>query len=431
MDVLTTRHSLYHSTLQGDWQEALAIYKNNVSIIHDAAINSSGDTVLHTAVNDDRGDMVEKLVTEIPRSGSLSAPQKKNDRGDTPLHRAASRGSLEMYKCIAEAERNTQLIEARNKEGETPLFLAALHGHMDAFLYLHSCCPDPSSRLWKRSSDGETILHCTIRPDHFGLAFEIIRLYGEHIVGSVDEKGVTSLHILAEKPSAFESSSNFRWYNKLVYNCIHVKSLRSLEQYPKNDPWLWIKSSERQRTQTGADAENPSYDGYENVWPNYWTCFDIFSRAFTFVIWPVVKTLGFRVLKDLEIKKQRHVWCRQILDRLWENKDVAYVGGGSALQSSALVHGTTGGESSFPRPSGLIVDKQDKKTEEAKIVEFIRRLQRDKVLAAAPAKIVNPSHVLRTLSLRAIPQPPVDKDAALPRIKRILPVKQGEQNSRR
>ncbi|XP_028794229.1 serine/threonine-protein phosphatase 6 regulatory ankyrin repeat subunit C-like [Neltuma alba] len=200
MDILTTTHSLYHSTLEGHWNEALTIYKNKVSIIHDKPINSYGDTVLHVAVNDHREDMVENLLMEITRLGSLSALKTKNHRGDTPLHCAASRGSLEMCKCIAEAQRDTQLIEARNEKGETPLFLAALHGHMDAFLYLHSRCPDPSSGLWKRSSDGETILHCTIGREHFGwVAFEIIHLYGKDIVGSVDEKGVTPLHILAKQ----------------------------------------------------------------------------------------------------------------------------------------------------------------------------------------------------------------------------------------
>ncbi|XP_028791241.1 ankyrin repeat-containing protein At5g02620-like [Neltuma alba] len=216
MDVRMTKLSLYHSTLQ--------------------AINSSGDTLLHVAVNDDRGDMVEKLVMEITRSGSLSALQTKNDRGDTPLHRAASRGSLQMCKCIAEAQRDTQLIEARNKEGETPLFLAALQGEEEAFLYLHSRCPDPSRRLWKRSSDGETILHCTIRRDHFELALEIIRLYGTHIVGSVDEKGISPLHTLADKPSAFESSSNFRWYNKLAYNCDGEKK----EEWDRKESALFV-----------------------------------------------------------------------------------------------------------------------------------------------------------------------------------------------
>lgn len=168
MDVLMTAHSLYHSTLQGDWKEALTAYKNDASI-HTTPINSCDDTALHVAVNDGKEDMVAKLVDEIKNMRSWSALEKQNDRGDTPLHCAASRGCLKMCACIAEARGGNNLLEARNKKGETPLFLAALHGHKHAFLYLNSRCPgDHSSRLWKRTSDGETVLHCTIHRELFG-----------------------------------------------------------------------------------------------------------------------------------------------------------------------------------------------------------------------------------------------------------------------
>ena len=79
--------------------------------------------------------------------------------------------------CVAIIEAHggdNKLSEARNKKGETPLFLAALHGHKDAFLYLHFCCTDQSSGLWKRTSDGETVLHCTIRREHFGYLLLIL-----------------------------------------------------------------------------------------------------------------------------------------------------------------------------------------------------------------------------------------------------------------
>ncbi|XP_054796559.1 uncharacterized protein LOC129301951 [Prosopis cineraria] len=322
MDVMMTAHSVYNSTLQGKWGEALMIYKSDENI-HTTPINSSGDTALHVAVNDDRADMVAQLVDEMKRKGTLlSALETRNDRGDAPLHCAASRGSLKMCVSIAEADQgNHKPIEARNKKGETPLFLAALHGHMEAFLYLYSRCPDKSSGPCKRTSDGETVLHCTIRREHFELAFEIIRLYGDQIVGSVDEKGTTPLHILANKPSSFESSSNFRWYSKLVYNCMIVEPLRSLEQRSKNK---WLNSV--QKTQT----------------------------------------TGLRDLKDLKKKKQKHVWCRRILDQLWKHKDIAYVGGGSALQSYLFRPPTVDDGKKFPQSPAGDVNKLKKSNDDGK-----------------------------------------------------------------
>ncbi|KAI9126191.1 hypothetical protein K1719_002612 [Acacia pycnantha] len=305
-ELQVTALSLYHSTQQGHWEEALTTFKNNPGI-HELPINSSGDTLLHVALNDYKDDRAEEIVDEIKKKQSWWVLETKNDRGDTPLHCAASIGSLKMCKAIAEAQGggdNQLMIEARNKEGETPLFLAALHGHNDAFLYLHFRCPH-QSRPWKRTSDGETVLHCTISREHFDLAFQIILLYKDDIVGSVNEKGITPLHILASKPSAFESSSNFRWYNKLVYNCLIVKPLMgSSEQQSNNNdtfPYWWIKSS--QHTQSGADAENPGYVGYSNVAPpNYWTCYDILVCLFFCFIQPVLKTIGYRGFEEEETK---------------------------------------------------------------------------------------------------------------------------------
>ncbi|KAI9119137.1 hypothetical protein K1719_009812 [Acacia pycnantha] len=412
--------SLYHSTQQGDWKEALTTFKNNPGI-HGMPINRSRDTLLHVALNDYKDDWAEEIVDEIKKNQSWSVLGTQNDRGETPLHCAAAIGSLKMCVAIAEAHGgDNKLSEARNKQGETPLFLAALHGHKDAFLFLHHFGSDQSSRLWNRTSDNETVLHCTIRREHFDLAFQIILLYKDDIVGSVDEKGITPLHILADKPSAFESSSNFRWYNKLVYNCLIVKPLMGSREQQSNNNWL-IKSS--QKTQTGkfinineyifclslfcsafsdlkvvswmlyvrADAENPVYVGYNNVAPpNYWTCCDILVRLFICFIQPVIKTIGFQQdIEDLKKKKQKHVWCRQILEEIWVYKDGAYLGGGSAF---FLGYSLLQTDKDFPKPLqiGDVQGDGEKKEESDKkesaffiaakngVLEILEKIMKDK-----------------------------------------------------
>lgn len=169
--------SLYFATLEGNWDDVVAEYQNNPKI-HKRPINITNDTALHVAVNDGRADVVTKVVNELKKSPkSLSALEIGNEKGDTPLHCAASRGSLEMCKCIVEAhqgghvDHNYKLIEARNKNQETPLYLAAVHGHKDAFRFLQSHCDDKSVGPCRRGSDGDTVLHCTISRDHFGYSF--------------------------------------------------------------------------------------------------------------------------------------------------------------------------------------------------------------------------------------------------------------------
>ncbi|XP_054800365.1 uncharacterized protein LOC129304659 [Prosopis cineraria] len=351
---LSTAHDIYHFTLQGKWYEVAAAYRNDAEI-HTMPVNSDEDTALHVAANDNRADAVEQLVGEIKQNPmALESLKAKNGKGDTALHRAASIGSLEMCECIIEADprQGHVLIEERNKKGETPLFLAALNGHMDVFFYLENRCAGESLWLCRRASDGQTALHCSIREDYYELAFEIIKLYQWETVGSIDEKGITPLHILAAKPSAFESSiSNFRWYAKFAYKCIYVKPLRSI-YHPS-------KSQQTALPESIVDAENPSdhINEYENVVPkSYWTCCDmcIFMTAFTcFVgdifmpaitpfVWLYGLVLfgphGLEVIRTLRKKKQKHVWCHQILDEIWRYKDVAFVGAGTVPDSpSSLI----------------------------------------------------------------------------------------------
>ncbi|XP_028758440.1 uncharacterized protein LOC114717469 [Neltuma alba] len=300
--------SLYFCALEGKWNEVVKEYESNVKI-HRRAINSTKDTALHVAVKDGRADIVKMLVHQLSIRSSLSALQIGNDKGDTPLHCAAWKGSLEMCESIAQAQpqgADSNLIVARNKKGETPLYLAALQGHTEAFLYLYDRCADKSVGPFRRTRDGDTVLHCTIRQDHFELAYEIIGLCGEQIVGSVDEKGITPLHILANKPSAFESSSNFRWYNRLVYNCIMLEPFVIPEQRLKNDGTS-LNRSDSAKTQKGggsrttADTENPCEGdyGYENVPPNYRTFCHILMRAVTCFLWLIFGAFG--TLIDLSL----------------------------------------------------------------------------------------------------------------------------------
>ncbi|KAK4275552.1 hypothetical protein QN277_018611 [Acacia crassicarpa] len=86
------------------------------------------------------------------------------------------------------------------------------------------------------------------------LAYEIIDLYKDQIVGYMDEKLTTPLHILATKASGFETSSNFMWYDKLLYNCITVEPFRIQEQGSENKGTFlnnWFNSPKTHTGYTG------------------------------------------------------------------------------------------------------------------------------------------------------------------------------------
>jgi len=60
----------------------------------------------------------------------VEALKCKNEKGNTPLPLAASRGFKDICECIiGEGGERKYLIDIDNENGESPLFLAALSWH--------------------------------------------------------------------------------------------------------------------------------------------------------------------------------------------------------------------------------------------------------------------------------------------------------------
>ena len=96
----------------------------------------------------DKGNASERdnsLVKEEGRTPKDHPLWLANERGNTPLHLAASIGNVRMCDCIA--QEHIDLVGARNNVSETPLFLAALHGNKEAFLSLHNILQE-NGEIW-------------------------------------------------------------------------------------------------------------------------------------------------------------------------------------------------------------------------------------------------------------------------------------------
>ncbi|KAJ0051906.1 hypothetical protein Pint_03258 [Pistacia integerrima] len=170
--------------MKSNWDDVIDIYQRDPSF-HMEKITKSGQTALHIAVSDVQEQKVAKLVDIITKhppktdestiadhhktaaskidkaEARFPALAVEDDRGNTPLHIAASLGSAKMCECIAWA----------NKDSSLEL-IAALHGHKDAFLRLHSIIisnPNSSGYEYCRKNDGDTILHSAISGDYFGI----------------------------------------------------------------------------------------------------------------------------------------------------------------------------------------------------------------------------------------------------------------------
>ncbi|KAH9729698.1 ANK REP REGION domain-containing protein [Citrus sinensis] len=355
IDIDQLKKDLFKRAMKGEWKEVVKNYEKDERI-HKVKITRSGGTALHIAVSDGQEEIVEDLVRIIKEKQQLEALTIGDERGSTPLHIAAGLGNVSMCKCIATADR--KLIGERNHENETPFFLAALHGHKDAFLCLHCLCASvDDGYTYSRRNDGETILHCAISGDYFDLAFQIIHLY-EKLVNSVNEKGVSPLHVLATKPNAFRSGSHLGRCIGTIYHCIFVDKLQeetSYDQYqletskkqtncPENYETclnfirllktMVIVLSNRGNTKKERDAEDPERSkgndgtgdqgeesrhnigaqGHQFFPPNYGTCFEFVKLVSKAML--VILGLGSTKIRKIRDKKQKHTWSVQILDEL-------------------------------------------------------------------------------------------------------------------
>ncbi|KAL6345178.1 hypothetical protein AAG906_013662 [Vitis piasezkii] len=183
---------------------------------------------------------------------------------------------------------DTRLVAARNREKETPLFLAALHGHTDAFLWLREKCSSNEPYEYRRRVTVK-ILHCAIAGEYFDLSLLIIHLY-EDLVNYVDEKGLTPLHVLAGKPTAFRSGTHLHFIERLIYQCIYVENLKKVEDYPniqqicEEKIKLRISRMIKAKNYRDVDAENPQP--------------------------------GFGMIRKIQDKKEKHSRSLQIMDEL-------------------------------------------------------------------------------------------------------------------
>lgn len=175
-------------TFEGKWENVIKMYYEFPKA-HTTIISDSVGTALHMAIDLDEEHVVKELVNAIithnntatttassdavhqrgQQSARVEALEVENERGDTPLHVAASRGFARICKCII--GRNNEriyLMSQKNKQGETPLFQAASSWRKQAFAYLANISMDSVTLEDLVRHDGDSILHSAIKREYFG-----------------------------------------------------------------------------------------------------------------------------------------------------------------------------------------------------------------------------------------------------------------------
>jgi ankyrin repeat protein len=113
----------------------------------DEAERKKADDSLLRAAGNGRADAVRSLI-------SAGAAADANDGyGNTPLHKAAIHGHIEVVKLLL--REHSADVNRKNVDGYTPLHLAALIGHLEEVRVLLEHSADSNLK----NADGDTPLH--------------------------------------------------------------------------------------------------------------------------------------------------------------------------------------------------------------------------------------------------------------------------------
>ncbi|XP_062105088.1 uncharacterized protein LOC133816795 isoform X2 [Humulus lupulus] len=301
---------LFTNSMKGRWEEVIKAYEQNPYACV-AKITRSGDTALHRAVSDSQTDVALQLLQYCFQHQADVFAYMRNDEGNTPLHLAAALGNLKICQAIAPTQ--PDVLGVRNRFGETPVFLAALHGKDDVFSYLQV---DEREEYYRRSN-GDNVLHVAIFFEFFGMAYKIIQQWPA-FVDSVNERGVTPLHVLASKPDAFRSSSRLGRFHRIAYSLLVADDE---DKEAKNTAKLVVHVDRHNQTQDAREDDHLEIEkrGWStwNLFPPNYAWFVSFFKLMMKAL--IVIFLGFGFdwrIKKLERKRELHRWAKRVMDEM-------------------------------------------------------------------------------------------------------------------
>ncbi|KAL5164659.1 Serine/threonine-protein phosphatase 6 regulatory ankyrin repeat subunit A [Glycine soja] len=297
------------SVVQGNWDDVIHMCENK-GMLCKIMINASRGTALHVAVSEGNEVVVNRLVESMINHNMVEALELKDEKGDTPLHLAASRGLKHICECIIGPNYERKyLITIHNEEGETPLFQAALSWQKQAFMYLSSLMPDDENYSVLIRRNGDSILHVAIRREFFDLALIIMHKYPK-LFNTHNIEGFSPLKILASRPSAFKSVSA---------ESLDVEKAK--ESYMKDEPAEHNKHF-------GIRFASRKTKKKKQLPENYDTCRRLYCAFRLFVLVPIflIDIIGFGV-GDIGKMKQKHIWSAQLLRAFMEKPYLSYTGG--------------------------------------------------------------------------------------------------------
>uniref|UniRef100_A0A2N9GYH1 Uncharacterized protein n=1 Tax=Fagus sylvatica TaxID=28930 RepID=A0A2N9GYH1_FAGSY len=178
---------LYLAALKGSWESVEKMSKIQ------REINITKETTLHIAAGANKEEFVKQLLIKM-KDDKLEA---LNTKGNTALCYAAATGNVNIAKLMLNQNK-----DLANVGSVKPLFMAALLGHTEMVKFL-----SPKTKITKWDITEQVELFVTYASvGMYEQALEMVKA-DSSLAFKKNNQGKTALHVLAPKPSAFDSGS--------------------------------------------------------------------------------------------------------------------------------------------------------------------------------------------------------------------------------
>ncbi|KAL5755738.1 hypothetical protein ACOSQ2_020484 [Xanthoceras sorbifolium] len=222
--------SLYTAALEGDWESADRVIKQNGKVLT-AEISMLSMTALHVAAFSGHSKFVEKLIEQMtPEEVAV-----KDFSGNTALHHAATTGNLNV--AIALLRKNCGLTEVQGNQGFLPLLTAVVYGadkgkEMAWFLAMRTENPFVETGT---TSVCNLLLELTHAGFH-DITLYLLRRFPELATYREDKSGRNILSILAVRPTDFLSGTKLNCWETWIYKLAPFKQLSSVRGDVEDPP---------------------------------------------------------------------------------------------------------------------------------------------------------------------------------------------------
>ncbi|KAL4349103.1 hypothetical protein AHAS_Ahas10G0008500 [Arachis hypogaea] len=363
---------LFQICMEGRWKEVVEIYEKEKRA-HTAKITRGGESALHLAVIDGQEEVVSELVDLIVKEKSKKeALRIQNKRKNTALHFAASMGTNNMVRVIADADPELlygDLVNWVNERGATPLHFLATKpsafksgsrlGRIETFIYhgirVKQLKAETNYRPQTEMRDNSK----TRYPKNYQACVDFMTLMKNaawvattkfpvvtFLIGKCSRKNHNKTQRRdLEAQERIASQTNLlgrdsKAQEKSTVNEIETDS--SSVVYLKTQ----LEQGEDGEAQEKTNADTNSLGSESEAWShplfpeNYECCASFLAFIYTVIL--VIFGKGTNIFKRIGRKKEKHIWSNQVMNELLKRVSLyEYDGNGSSSGPQEQDQGTS------------------------------------------------------------------------------------------